>query len=168
MWIGNVVRINKSSKESEVLWFQVSYLGADSLTLSLIPADVGKPTVKSERATVRNGTYQWETPVYETVKFNREPRTGKINERIYQILVSNVWNRKTKLFPSFDKLSHCVRDFKIVILFGGVCVFVGIIESGCYWGSFYWFCWICWGNKAFLCFSSPYEFEYKFKCSFTC
>ncbi|KAL4602783.1 hypothetical protein ACB092_10G078600 [Castanea dentata] len=68
---------------------QVSYFGADSLTLSLIPADVGKPTVKSERATVRNGTYQWETPVYETVKFNREPRTGKINERIYQILVSN-------------------------------------------------------------------------------
>jgi len=57
----------------------VSYFGADSLTLSLISADVGKPTAKLERATVRNGTCQWETPVYETVKFNREPRTGKIN-----------------------------------------------------------------------------------------
>ncbi|GMY30278.1 COP1-interactive protein 1 [Fagus crenata] len=67
---------------------QVSNFGADSLILSLIPADVGKPTAKLERATVRNGTCRWENPVYETVKFSQEPRTGKINERIYQILVS--------------------------------------------------------------------------------
>lgn len=58
--------------------------------VSLIPADVGKPTVKSEKATVQNGACRWENPVYETVKFNQEPRTGKINERVYSFLVSTV------------------------------------------------------------------------------
>lgn len=67
---------------------QVSQSGTDALMVSLIPADVGKPTVKSEKATVQNGACRWENPVYETVKFNQEPRTGKINERVYSFLVS--------------------------------------------------------------------------------
>ncbi|XP_040990209.1 myosin-11-like [Juglans microcarpa x Juglans regia] len=68
---------------------QVSQFSADALMVSLIPADVGKPTVKSDKAMVRNETCRWENPVYETVKFNREPRTGKISERIYYVHVSN-------------------------------------------------------------------------------
>ncbi|XP_042952492.1 myosin-J heavy chain-like [Carya illinoinensis] len=68
---------------------QVSQFCADALMVSLIPADVGKPTVKSDKAMVRNETCRWENPVYETVKFNREPRTGKISERIYYVHVSN-------------------------------------------------------------------------------
>ncbi|KAE8055298.1 hypothetical protein FH972_012148 [Carpinus fangiana] len=45
---------------------QISQFGTDALVVSLTPADVGKPTVKSEKATVQNGTCCWENPVYET------------------------------------------------------------------------------------------------------
>lgn len=45
--------------------------------------------MKSEKATAQNGTCRWENPVCETVKFNRDPRTGKISERVYHFLVSS-------------------------------------------------------------------------------
>ncbi|KAF8412274.1 hypothetical protein HHK36_000235 [Tetracentron sinense] len=67
---------------------QVPQLGGDSLTISLVPLDVGKPTVRLEKAAVRDGTCRWEKPIYETVKFVREPRTGTINEKTYQFIVS--------------------------------------------------------------------------------
>lgn len=55
--------------------------------ISVVPADVGKPTVRSDKASVRDGSCFWENPVYETVKFNREPKSGKIHERIYYFVV---------------------------------------------------------------------------------
>lgn len=55
--------------------------------ISVVPADVGKPTVKLEKAIVRDGNCFWDIPVIETVKFVREPKTGKIHERIYHFLV---------------------------------------------------------------------------------
>ncbi|KAG6431768.1 hypothetical protein SASPL_109851 [Salvia splendens] len=61
--------------------------GDDALMISVVPADVGKPTVKSDKESVRDGSCFWENPVYETVKFNREPKTGKIQERIYYFVV---------------------------------------------------------------------------------
>ncbi|GFZ02135.1 myosin heavy chain-related protein [Actinidia rufa] len=67
---------------------QVPQVGGDSLTISLVPVDVGKPTVKSEKAVIRDGSCYWENPVYETVKFFREPKTGKIREKIYNLVVS--------------------------------------------------------------------------------
>ncbi|KAL6979599.1 hypothetical protein U1Q18_021254 [Sarracenia purpurea var. burkii] len=67
---------------------QVSQVGEDSLMISLVPADVGKPTVRSEKAAIRDGSCYWENPVYETVKFSREPKTGKIHEKIYNFVVS--------------------------------------------------------------------------------
>lgn len=60
--------------------------------ISVVPADVGKPTVKSDKALVRDGSCFWENPVYETVKFNREPKSGKIHERIYYFVVGTVWD----------------------------------------------------------------------------
>lgn len=67
---------------------QVAQLNADALMVSVVPGDVGKPTVKLEKATIREGRCQWASPVYETVKFARDPKTGKINEKIYQFIVS--------------------------------------------------------------------------------
>ncbi|KAM1024878.1 hypothetical protein ACFX15_037421 [Malus domestica] len=67
---------------------QVTQLGVDALLVSVVPVDVGKPTVKSDKATVRDGNCRWENPVYETVKFVREPRTGKIKESFYNFVVS--------------------------------------------------------------------------------
>jgi len=36
-----------------------------------------------------NGCF-WENPVYETVKFIQDPKTGKIQERIYHFSISTV------------------------------------------------------------------------------
>lgn len=66
---------------------QMSQVKRDALMVSVVPADVGKPTVRSEKATVRDGNCYWENAVLETVKFVREPKTGKIHEKIYNFVV---------------------------------------------------------------------------------
>lgn len=65
-------------------------MGGDSLIIHFFPADVGKPTVRLEKAAIRDGSCSWENPVYETVKFFREPKTGTIQEKIYTFVVSTV------------------------------------------------------------------------------
>ena len=69
--------------------------------VSVIPGDLGKPSVKLGKAIVRDGSCRWENPVYETVKFSREPRTGKISEKIYRFSVSNVCELFAKLTRLF-------------------------------------------------------------------
>lgn len=60
--------------------------------ISLVPEDVGKPTVRLEKVAVEDGTCTWEKPVYEPVKLIRETKTGKINEKLYHFIVSTVCN----------------------------------------------------------------------------
>ncbi|GMJ04834.1 hypothetical protein like AT1G63300 [Hibiscus trionum] len=67
---------------------QVTQLNAQALMISVVPGDGGKPRTKLEKATVLDGNCRWESPVYETVKFARAPKTGKINERIYHFILS--------------------------------------------------------------------------------
>ncbi|MCD7460870.1 hypothetical protein HAX54_044633 [Datura stramonium] len=69
------------------LQFHATQVKGDTLMVSVVPADVGKPTVRSEKATVRDGSCYWENGVLETVKFAREPKSGKIHERIYNFVV---------------------------------------------------------------------------------
>ncbi|XP_073042895.1 uncharacterized protein [Primulina eburnea] len=69
------------------LQFHAAQVVGDELMVSLIPADTGKPTAKSYKAVARDGRCLWENPVYETVKFNREPKSGKIHERKYNFVV---------------------------------------------------------------------------------
>ncbi|XP_022157644.1 myosin-3-like [Momordica charantia] len=76
---------------------QVSQSVVDALTLSVVPGDVGKPTARLDKATVRDGSCKWENPVYETVKFVRDTKTGKINEKIYYFLVS-MGRAKSRVF----------------------------------------------------------------------
>ncbi|CAA0831542.1 Myosin heavy chain-related protein [Striga hermonthica] len=66
---------------------QVMQVGGDGLMVSVIPAESGKPSVKSGKATVRDGSCYWEKPMFETIKFNRDPKTGKIHERLYYFVV---------------------------------------------------------------------------------
>ncbi|EYU29739.1 hypothetical protein MIMGU_mgv1a000817mg [Erythranthe guttata] len=66
---------------------KVLQIGEDALMISVVPSDIGKPTVKSDKASVRDGSCFWENPVYETVKFSRDPKSGKIHERIYHFVV---------------------------------------------------------------------------------
>ncbi|CAL1401108.1 unnamed protein product [Linum trigynum] len=67
---------------------QVSQPNVDSLVVSVVPGDVGKPTGRSEKAAIKDGSCEWDYPVYETVKFSRDSKTGKINERTYYFIVS--------------------------------------------------------------------------------
>ncbi|XP_051151657.1 uncharacterized protein LOC127265735 isoform X2 [Andrographis paniculata] len=66
---------------------KVPHVGEDALVISVVPADYGKATVKSDKAAPREGNCFWENPVYETVKFSRDPKSGKIQERIYHFVV---------------------------------------------------------------------------------
>ncbi|PSS32387.1 Intracellular protein transport protein [Actinidia chinensis var. chinensis] len=67
---------------------QVPKVTATTLTISLVPADVGKPTVRLERAAILDGTCFWENPVYETVKLIRNQKTGRFNDKCYHFIVS--------------------------------------------------------------------------------
>ncbi|KAK9197837.1 hypothetical protein WN944_013020 [Citrus x changshan-huyou] len=67
---------------------QVAQLGENALMISVVPLDVGKPTVRLEKTAIEDGCCRWLNSVYETVKFVREPKSGKISERIYNFIVS--------------------------------------------------------------------------------
>ncbi|KAI3727599.1 hypothetical protein L6452_16217 [Arctium lappa] len=67
---------------------QLTQIGGDALTICVIPGDVGKPTARLEKAKVRDGTCYWEKPHYETVKYTRDSKTGKLNEKIYRFVVA--------------------------------------------------------------------------------
>eukprot|EP00257_Ricinus_communis_P013815 XP_015571342.1 intracellular protein transport protein USO1 [Ricinus communis] len=67
---------------------QVSQLNADTLVISVIPGDIGKPTARLDKGIIRDGSCRWEYPIYETVKFTQDIKTGKFNERIYHFIVS--------------------------------------------------------------------------------
>ncbi|KAJ8437242.1 hypothetical protein Cgig2_012511 [Carnegiea gigantea] len=58
------------------------------LMISLVPVDVGQPTVRLGKAAVQDGICTWENPVYESVKFTRETKTGKIHDKIYHFIIS--------------------------------------------------------------------------------
>uniref|UniRef100_A0A2P2LCP3 Uncharacterized protein MANES_06G147000 n=2 Tax=Rhizophora mucronata TaxID=61149 RepID=A0A2P2LCP3_RHIMU len=68
---------------------QVPQLKKPALVISLMPEDVGKPTFKLEKAAVKDGICSWENPIYVTVKLVKEPKAGKLNEKIYHFIVSS-------------------------------------------------------------------------------
>ncbi|RRT61328.1 hypothetical protein B296_00024752 [Ensete ventricosum] len=54
--------------------------------VSLVKHITGRPTVRSEKAAVVDGTCNWLNPIYETVSMACDPKSGKINEKLYQNL----------------------------------------------------------------------------------
>lgn len=56
--------------------------------IALVPSDVGKPTVRSEKAASVDGKCHWAKPILETVKLATDSKTGKINDRTYRFAVS--------------------------------------------------------------------------------
>ncbi|KAH7662949.1 F-actin binding protein regulates actin cytoskeletal organization protein [Dioscorea alata] len=73
---------------------QVLELGWEAMVVSLVPVDVGRPTLRSEKGEVVNGVCHWSKPIWETVKFIQDPKSGKINEKAYQFLVSAAGSTK--------------------------------------------------------------------------
>jgi len=64
-----------------------------ALKVALVPDNVGKPTVKLEKVAVQDGTCSWEKPIFESVKFVRDAKSGKLQEKIYHFVVSTVSSR---------------------------------------------------------------------------
>lgn len=56
--------------------------------VSLVPADASRPTARTDRVAAVEGACSWGSPVYETVKLVRNPKTGKVDEKVYRFLVS--------------------------------------------------------------------------------
>ncbi|CAN1267432.1 Laminin subunit alpha-2 [Linum perenne] len=79
---------------------QVPKLKKPALTVSLVPEDVGKPTFKLEKTAVQEGICLWENPVYVTVKFVREAKTGNLHEKIYHFIVASGSAKKDYLGES--------------------------------------------------------------------
>ncbi|XP_028806198.1 golgin subfamily A member 6-like protein 22 isoform X1 [Neltuma alba] len=67
---------------------QVPKMKKSALMISLVPDDVGKPTVKLEKTAVQEGTCVWENPVFESVKLVQDSKSGKIHEKIYHFVVA--------------------------------------------------------------------------------
>ncbi|TKY51291.1 spindle pole body protein pcp [Spatholobus suberectus] len=67
---------------------QVPKMKKSAIMVSLVPDDVGKPTVKLEKTAVQDGTCSWENPIFESVKLVRDAKSGKIHEKIYHFIVS--------------------------------------------------------------------------------
>ncbi|KAK7391384.1 hypothetical protein VNO78_19800 [Psophocarpus tetragonolobus] len=67
---------------------QVPKMKKNAIMVSLVPDDVGKPTVKLEKTAVQDGTCTWENPTFESVKLVRDAKSGKIHEKIYHFIVS--------------------------------------------------------------------------------
>ncbi|XP_019200378.1 PREDICTED: thyroid receptor-interacting protein 11-like isoform X2 [Ipomoea nil] len=67
---------------------QVPQLKAKSLMISLISADTRRTSVKMGRAKIVEGACSWESPVCETIKLERDPKTGRIQEKIYYFVVA--------------------------------------------------------------------------------
>ncbi|KAL3619307.1 hypothetical protein CASFOL_036877 [Castilleja foliolosa] len=92
---------------------QVTQVGGDGLMVSVVPSESGKPAVKSDKATVQDGCCKWEKPVYETVKFNQDLKTGKIHERIYCFIVGTGSSKSGVVGEASIDLSNYAEATKV-------------------------------------------------------
>lgn len=56
--------------------------------MSLVPKDIGKPTVRLQKVADREGTCTWENPIYEIVKLIKKNKIEITNEKINYFIVS--------------------------------------------------------------------------------
>ncbi|KAG1330782.1 centromere-associated protein E [Cocos nucifera] len=71
--------------------------GWDKLFVSLIPADVGKATAKTNKANVRNGNCKWPDPIYETTRLLQDMRTKNYDDKFYKLVVAMGSSRSSLL-----------------------------------------------------------------------
>ncbi|XP_051142629.1 uncharacterized protein LOC127259369 [Andrographis paniculata] len=97
---------------------QVPQLKAKSLMISLVPVDVGKPTVRLAKAPIIEGACIWESPVYETVKLVMETKTGRIREKFYYVIVSTGSSKSGFLGEvsiDFADLAHAAKPVNLTL-----------------------------------------------------
>ncbi|VFQ99637.1 unnamed protein product [Cuscuta campestris] len=66
---------------------QVPQLKAKGLILSILPADAGRPTLKLGKAAITQGCCSWDAPVQETIRFEKDSKSGILQEKIYYFVL---------------------------------------------------------------------------------
>ncbi|KAM7253378.1 hypothetical protein ACFE04_025996 [Oxalis oulophora] len=79
--------------------------GWDKLFISFIPADSGKPTAKTTKANVRNGTCKWSDPIYETTRLLQDIKTRQYDEKLYKLVIAMGTSRSSILGESIINLA---------------------------------------------------------------
>ncbi|KAK3028843.1 hypothetical protein RJ639_037687 [Escallonia herrerae] len=62
--------------------------GWEKLFITFIPTESGKPTAKTTKANVRNGTCKWGDPIYETTRLLQDSKSKQYDEKFYKLVVS--------------------------------------------------------------------------------
>ncbi|XP_072962402.1 uncharacterized protein [Typha angustifolia] len=92
---------------------QVPQLEWQKMMIVLIPLDTGRPTGRSEKVAVIDGTCHWVNPIYETVKFSFDTKTGKINDKTYQFLLSSTGSIKAGILGEVNiNLAYYAEAFR--------------------------------------------------------
>ncbi|XP_073021991.1 uncharacterized protein [Primulina eburnea] len=86
--------------------------GWDKLFISFIPADSGKPTAKTTKANVRNGTCKWADPIYETTRLLQDSKSKQYDEKLYKLVVAMGASRASILGEATIDLSDHVDALK--------------------------------------------------------
>ncbi|XP_074559696.1 uncharacterized protein LOC141815644 [Curcuma longa] len=76
---------------------QVQPTGREAVTVTMIPEDAGRPTARSERVPVVEGSCDWVNPVFEVAKLVRNPKTGKMDEKVYRLVVAVAGSSKAEI-----------------------------------------------------------------------
>lgn len=69
---------------------QIPQTGWEKLFVTFIPADTGKPTAKTTKANVRNGSCKWGDPIYETTRLLQDSKSKQYDEKLYKLIVAMV------------------------------------------------------------------------------
>ncbi|XP_075522940.1 uncharacterized protein LOC142555751 [Primulina tabacum] len=86
--------------------------GWDKLFISFIPADSGKPTAKTTKANVRNGTCKWADPIYETTRLLQDSKSKQYDEKLYKLVVAMGASRASILGEAMIDLSDYADALK--------------------------------------------------------
>ncbi|KAL1540528.1 cingulin-like isoform X1 [Salvia divinorum] len=86
--------------------------GWEKLFITFIPADTGKPTAKTTKANVRNGSCKWGDPIYETTRLLQDSKSRQYDEKLYKLVVSMGSSRASVLGEATINLADYVDASK--------------------------------------------------------
>ncbi|EEF48446.1 ATP binding protein, putative [Ricinus communis] len=94
----------------------IPLVGWDKLFISFIPADSGKVTSKTTKASVRNGTCKWADPIYETTRLLQDIKTKQYDEKLYKLVIAMGSSRSSILGEATINLAHYADALKPFVI----------------------------------------------------
>ncbi|XP_010692592.1 uncharacterized protein LOC104905685 isoform X2 [Beta vulgaris subsp. vulgaris] len=94
----------------------ISQTGWNNLFISLVPADSGKATAKTNKGNVRNGSCKWADPIYESTRLLQDAKTKQFEDKVYKLLVAMGTSRSSLLGEASINLSDYVDALKPTLI----------------------------------------------------